>query len=129
MRLPGYVLHDVRRWGFAGRVVEAATTAVATLNLPPDALTANWTVNPFGQARLLNRFREKISDDKTEDLLPVHPAPRGRSVYARYVGIFSRLNREIFGKPASRRYNNLLASMALSWMGGDPLPVSVSPVG
>lgn len=106
-------------------LVSAAEAAFHALDLPIEALSINWTVNPFGQARLLKRFREKIKDGKADDLIPVHPVPWSRSIYSRYLGIFSRLNREIFGKSASPKFNNRLASDALAWMGGKPLPVMI----
>lgn len=99
----------------------AAESALELLDLPHDVLIANWTVNPFGQARLLKRFREKIAKGETLDLVPVHPDP-WKTAYQRYIGIFSRLNREIFGKPFSRKYNSRLTGDALKWMSGHPLP-------
>lgn len=106
-------------------LISAAEEAFKELNLPTEALAINWTVNPFGQARLLKRFREKIDEGKADDLIPLPPTPWSRFVYSRYVGIFSRLNREIFGTAASKKFNNRLASDSLAWMGGQPLPVII----
>lgn len=106
-------------------LVEVATEAFAGLNLPPEAVAMNWMVNPFGQARLLKRFREKIQAGEIDDLIPVHPAPWTQTIYRRYVGIYSRLNREIYGASASPKFNNSLASISLAWMRGEPLPVII----
>lgn len=106
-------------------LISAAEHAINEIDLPNTALSINWTVNPFGQARLLKRFREKIRDGEADDLIPVHPTPWSKSIHSRYVSIFSRLNREIFGRSASSKFNNRLASDALAWMGGQPLPVII----
>lgn len=102
-------------------ILESAKSALAEVDLPPEVLIANWTVNPFGQARLLKCFRKKIEAGKALDLIPVHPNPWNIS-YARYIGIFSRLNREIYGKTSSVKFNTRLTSEALKWMSGHPLP-------
>jgi hypothetical protein len=102
-------------------ILTAAEAALKEIDLPPEVLIANWTVNPFGQARLLQRFREKIEVGKAIDLVPIHPDP-WKAAYARYIGIFSRLNREIFGKSASPKFNSRLTGDALRWMSGHPLP-------
>lgn len=107
-------------------LVAAAEEAILELGLPVEALAINWMVNPFGQSRLLKRFQEKIAEGKVEDLIPTPPSPWTKAVYSRYVGIFGRINRQINGKPGSRGFNNLLASVALSWMNGDPLPKIIS---
>ncbi|XHR30868.1 MAG: DEAD/DEAH box helicase [Chthoniobacteraceae bacterium] len=106
-------------------LVEIAAESFKSLKLPAETLASNWTVNPYGQARLLKRFREKITAGDVESLIPAHPVPWSKALVSRYVGIFSRLNREIFGKSASAKFNNLLTSMSLDWMGGKPLPVII----
>jgi hypothetical protein len=103
-------------------LVTTAEAAVLQLGLPQETLITNWMVNPFGQSRLLKRFREKIAEGKEQDLIPVHPSPWTLAIYRRYVGIFGRLNKQIYAKSATSKYNNLLASVALAWMGGSPLP-------
>ncbi|XHR31055.1 MAG: hypothetical protein ACFUZC_10930 [Chthoniobacteraceae bacterium] len=106
-------------------MIDIANESLASLALPPETLASNWTVNPFGQARLLSRFREKIAANQVDSLIPTHPAPWTKELHAKYTGIFGRINRQIFGKSAARGFNSLLASMALAWMSGVPLPAII----
>lgn len=100
-------------------LIDLANTSFAGLGLPLEAVVINWTVNPFGQARLLARFREVIKEGKGDELMPLHPAG---NVYQCYVQIFSRINKYILGAKPSRKYANLLTSTSLAWMRGKPLP-------
>jgi hypothetical protein len=106
-------------------LIGEATKAFNTLGLPPEAMIVNWTVNPFGQARLLNRFREKIKSGEADDLIPVHPLPISNAIRIKYVKIFSRINRDIIGNKEHSRFSNKLASVGLSWMRGIPLPALI----
>lgn len=96
----------------------AAEGALDQLGLPKELLTTNWTVNPYGQARLLKRFREKIEKNDAEDLIPLFPSGQA---YRRYVQIFSRINKYILANNSSR-FSNRLASTGIAWMSGTPLP-------
>jgi len=107
-------------------LIAEARSALDKLKLPSEALITNWTVSPFGQSRLLDRFRQKIKEGKVDDLIPVQPYPWTRNVYSRYVGIFGRINKQVFGKSASPKFNNMLASVGLAWMNGERLPVIIS---
>jgi hypothetical protein len=105
-------------------LIEAAVQAYSTLGLPAEAISVNWTVNPFGQARLLKRFRKKIENGEADELIPLHPFPVSTAVRTRYVGIFSRINKYIVGKNYPR-FSNKLTSVSLDWMRGYPLPVII----
>ncbi|MCB9397377.1 MAG: DEAD/DEAH box helicase [Acidobacteria bacterium] len=99
-------------------LVETAKEAVKEMNLPDVIIANNWTVNPFGQARLLKRFREKILKEDYESLIPRNPTD---NVYQNYVAIFSRINKYILGNNTSK-FANKLTVTALAWMRGKPLP-------
>jgi hypothetical protein len=101
---------------------QAAQSAYSDLDLPPEVIQTNWTVDPFGQARLLNRFREVIGKGRADELIPIHPSG---NVYSLYVRIFSRINKYILGQNSSR-FSNKLAATGLSWMKGKPLPQLIS---
>ncbi|MFN7138311.1 MAG: DEAD/DEAH box helicase, partial [Limisphaerales bacterium] len=105
-------------------LIDMAISAFETLELPPSVIAMNWTVNPFGQARLLGRFREYIAAGREDELIPVHPLPVSGAVRTRYVGIFSRINKHIVGKNHSK-FSNKLASVGLDWMRGYPLPLII----
>lgn len=109
-------------------LIMEATKAFEALGLPAEAMMVNWTVNPFGQARLLNRFREKIKAGDADELIPVHPSAASatdlKRINTRYVGIFSRINKHIVGKNHSK-FSNKLASVGLNWMRGYPLPLII----
>lgn len=100
------------------RLSISATATYERLGLPSEIIANNWTVDPFGQARLLARFRKKIAKSDYDDLIPTHPSG---NVYALYVGIFSRINKYILGNNTAR-FANKLAATGLSWMKGKPLP-------
>jgi hypothetical protein len=102
-------------------LIEAAEQTVKKLDLPQEVLESNWTVNPFGQARLLARFRELIAESRAEELLPPHPSG---DVYDSYVQVFARINKYILGFSYSG-YNRKLATIGLAWMRGAPLPVLI----
>ncbi len=106
-------------------LVDYAKKSFALLGLPNEAMAVNWTVSPFGQARLLKRFREKIKLGEVDSLMPIHPVPWTTALHARYTQIFARLNREIFGGKSPGKFNSLLASMSIAWMSGVPLPVII----
>ena len=101
-----------------------ASTAEKTLKelgLPEHALATNWTVNAFGQSRLLRRFREKIREHQVDELIPVFPSSYTSATYSTYVGVFSRINKYLLGSN-NRKFANRLAATALAWMRGIPLP-------
>ncbi|HEY1663568.1 MAG TPA: DEAD/DEAH box helicase [Verrucomicrobiae bacterium] len=105
-------------------LIEEATKAFKALGLPAEAMIVNWTVNPYGQARLLKRFRDKIEQGQVDELIPLHPFPISKVVRTRYVEIFSRINKYIVGKNYPK-FSNKLASIGLNWMRGYPLPVII----
>lgn len=120
----GRTLGDSVSSDLKAELVGEATKAFQNLGLPAEAMIINWTVNPFGQARLLNRFRELIASGKSDELIPVHPFPISNAVRTRYVKVFSRINKYIVGKNHSK-FANKLASVGLNWMRGYPLPVLI----
>ena len=99
-------------------IIQKTIDAKDELQLPEDALLNNWTVNPFGQARLLARFREVIATGDFLGLIPQNPT---ENVYSNYVAVFSRINKYILGKN-TRKYANKLTGTSLGWMRGKPLP-------
>lgn len=99
-------------------IIQKTIDAKDELQLPEDALLNNWTVNPFGQARLLTRFREVIATGDFLGLIPQNPT---ENVYSNYVAVFSRINKYILGKN-TRKYANKLTGTSLGWMRGKPLP-------
>lgn len=105
-------------------LLDAAITAHAELNLPKETFLINWTVNPFGQKRLLDRFRAKIADGSEDELIPLHPFPVSATVWTRYVNVFSRINKYILNKNSSR-FSNKLTALSLAWMRGSPLPIII----
>ncbi|CAB3794512.1 DEAD/DEAH box helicase [Paraburkholderia fynbosensis] len=102
-------------------LVETAEKTTEALDLPPEVLESNWTVNPFGQARLLARFRVLIAIGRSEELIPPHPSG---DVFESYVQIFARINKYIVGSSFAA-YNVKLATIGLAWMRGTPLPVLI----
>lgn len=105
-------------------LLDAAMLAHATLNLPKETFLINWTVNPFGQKRLLDRFREKIAEGAEDELIPLPPFPVSATVWRRYVNVFSRINKYILNKNSSR-FSNKLTALSLAWMRGSPLPIII----
>ncbi|ECP6786690.1 DEAD/DEAH box helicase, partial [Salmonella enterica] len=104
-------------------IIEDATySSLESLNIPHNILTLNWTVDPFGQERLYNRFIQKIKDGKIDELIPRHPSG---NVYTNYVGVFSRINKYILNHNTSK-FSNYLTAMALNWMRGKSLPEIIS---
>ncbi|MBR7782326.1 DEAD/DEAH box helicase [Undibacterium luofuense] len=102
-------------------LIGAAEQTVKELNLPTEVLESNWTVNPFGQARLLARFRKLIAEGRAQELLPPHPSG---DVFESYVQVFARINKYILGLSFSG-FNKKLATIGLAWMRGAPLPVLI----
>tara|TARA_R110002049_G_scaffold275802_2_gene453941 strand:- start:305 stop:2860 length:2556 start_codon:yes stop_codon:yes gene_type:complete len=102
-------------------LIQAAEKLVEKLALPSEILASNWTVNPFGQARLLARFRVLIAEGRAHELLPQHPSG---DVYDGYVQVFARINKYILGFSFSG-FNKKLATIGLAWMRGAPLPVLI----
>lgn len=102
-------------------LIEAAEKTVEKLKLPAEVLENNWTVDPFGQARLLARFRELIAAGHAMELVPLHPSG---DVFDNYVQVFARINKYILGFSFSG-FNAKLATMGLAWMRGAPLPVLI----
>ncbi|MFP9471345.1 DEAD/DEAH box helicase [Pectobacterium brasiliense] len=96
----------------------AVQHSLESLEIPRNVLSLNWTVDPFGQERLYNRFIQKIKEGKADELIPRHPSG---DVYANYVGVFSRINKYILNNNTSK-FSNYLTSMALNWMRGKSLP-------
>lgn len=102
-------------------LIEAAERTVETLGLPAEVLENNWTVNPFGQARLLARFRKLIAAGRAQELIPPHPSG---DVFEEYVQVFARINKYVLNFSFAG-YNAKLATLGLAWMRGTPLPVLV----
>ncbi|WP_277050119.1 helicase-related protein [Caballeronia mineralivorans] len=102
-------------------LIEAAQEAQQALDLPANILESNWTVSPFGQARLLRRFRALIKEGRAKELVPRHPSG---DVLSNYVRIFARVNKYILGVSV-HNFNKKLALVGLSWMRGAPLPVLI----
>lgn len=102
-------------------LIQAAEKTVEKLALPSEILEGNWTVNPFGQARLLARFRVLIAAGRAHELLPQHPSG---DVYDSYVQVFARINKYILGFSFAG-FNKKLATIGLAWMRGAPLPVLI----
>jgi len=99
--------------------IEIATrNSLESITIPHNILSLNWTVDPFGQERLYNRFIQKIKEGKADELIPRHPSG---DVYANYVGVFSRINKYIINNNTAK-FSNYLTSMALNWMRGKSLP-------
>lgn len=99
-------------------LIQAAEKIVEKLALPSEILEGNWTVNPFGQARLLARFRVLIAEGRAHELLPPHPSG---DVFDSYVQVFARINKYILGISFAG-FNKKLATIGLAWMRGAPLP-------
>lgn len=99
-------------------LIQAAEKIVEKLALPSEILESNWTVNPFGQARLLARFRVLIAEGRAHELLPQHPSG---DVFDSYVQVFARINKYILGISYAG-FNKKLATIGLAWMRGAPLP-------
>ena len=102
-------------------LIQATEKTIKMLALPPEILEGNWTVNPFGQARLLARFRELISVNRAQELIPPHPSG---DVFESYVQVFARINKYILGI-SFPGFNKKLAIIGLAWMRGAPLPVLI----
>ncbi|HCP6348583.1 TPA: DEAD/DEAH box helicase [Escherichia coli] len=100
----------------------ATYISLESLKIPHEVLTLNWTVDPFGQERLYNRFIQKIKEGKVDELIPRHPSG---DVYKNYVGVFSRINKYILNHNTSK-FSNYLTSIALNWMRGKSLPEIIS---
>ncbi|EFF0624810.1 DEAD/DEAH box helicase [Escherichia coli] len=100
----------------------ATYISLESLKIPHEVLTLNWTVDPFGQERLYNRFIQKINEGKVDELIPRHPSG---DVYKNYVGVFSRINKYILNHNTSK-FSNYLTSIALNWMRGKSLPEIIS---
>jgi len=103
-------------------LIEAALSAHQRLGLPEGVLERNWTVNPFGQARLYDRFKSLLQEGRVEELIPPHPSG---NVYSTYVQVFTRINKYILGLRTSN-YARYVTSMALGWMRGKSYPQLIS---
>lgn len=99
----------------------AADAAAKTIELPPELLESNWTIDPFGQQRLYKRIVEKIRAGEVDELIPLNPHETTQS---HYVGIFKRILREVLGQEGN--FGALVATLAIPWMKGIPYPVILS---
>ncbi|RYZ82402.1 MAG: DEAD/DEAH box helicase, partial [Proteobacteria bacterium] len=103
-------------------LVYEAKSAFKRLQLPIETVGINWTVNPYGQSRLLDRFRKAVEKGDIDAFIPLHPLSVSGDVYRNYLGVFSRINKYIIGNNNSK-FSNKLSGYALDWMKGHPLPV------
>jgi hypothetical protein len=104
--------------GLIPQLAEAATAATGKINLPPEILEVNWTIDPYGLRRLYDRLLAKIETGEIDDLIPLNPHESGIDAYA---GIFIRILREVYG--TTNNFGGLVASLAIPWMEGKPYPV------
>ncbi|UVV70950.1 DEAD/DEAH box helicase [Brucella anthropi] len=104
------------------QLLVAAESAANELGLPTSILATNWTVDPFGLKRLLDKMLEKIRKGEIEDLIPVNPhSDDAKAVYA---GIFSRIQRYVNNRDT--RFAAMASGTALMWMKGMAYPAIIS---
>lgn len=102
-------------------LTNTAKECANALRLSASVLENNWNVDPYGLQRLADRMRVKIENGEVEELIPIHPREAG--AYQRYMGIFSRLGRQVLSQQGGYKYGAFIATYAIPWMSGMPYPV------
>ncbi len=103
------------------QLVQRAMIAHETVGLPQAILDANWTIDPFGMRRLLDRMLEKVAANEVDELIPLNPhEPDAKDSYST---MFSRILKYVYGNASMSSYAGLVASLAIPWMKGVPYPL------
>ncbi len=104
-----------------------AESALEHLRLPAEIIKTNWTIDPFGLARLFTRINELVSAGDITDLIPIHPNSTSADPMDVYFAIYRRINRYVLNN-INISYVYKVTFTSLSWMRGLPLPALIANV-
>lgn len=99
------------------RLDSAIGESLQGLELDPAVTLRHPGISPLAMERLWTYFEERA--DRAEDLVPV--VPSSEDAMARYIAIFSRINKTLSPAFGIGRRTAMLGGLVTSWMRGVPL--------
>jgi len=106
------------------QLAQAIAAAVDKTTITSETVIASPTVSIHRQQSLYDRLDKSFKRESAAYIIPKHPLDG--AAYTSYAAAIKRCHDEIFKYPRTEKTHTYVATIALKWMRGDPLPMIVA---